>query len=310
MDDPRDKENPAVSKYQLAAELYEANQAQQEEIEKKVCVRFLTFLKIKESGPLVTEVLPLSTLSVDFSGHDVYLEKLELLKELYVGIRRVRRDGNCCYRAFGFALIEYFLKNNKAEEAKRFMRCCDKCRDTLIANGYTQFTVEDFHEQFTEMVEQFISGKNSLVDLEELFNNQSYSDYYVVFLRLLVSAYIQRHADFYANFISEGKTVRQFCETEVEPMGLQSDNVHVAALALATGVPICVENCQVSGGLNKLVFPATLSSTDAATTEGHAMNGTSATSTAATTTTSEGVTCDTPITLLYRPGHYDILYSS
>ncbi|KAL7057130.1 hypothetical protein AAHC03_019477 [Spirometra sp. Aus1] len=237
------------------------------------------------------------------------LEVEELLKELYVGIRRVRRDGNCCYRAFGFALIEYFLKNNKAEEAKRFMRCCDKCRDTLIANGYTQFTVEDFHEQFTEMVEQFISGKNSLVDLEELFNNQSYSDYYVVFLRLLVSAYIQRHADFYANFISEGKTVRQFCETEVEPMGLQSDNVHVAALALATGVPICVENCQVSGELNKLVFPATLSSTDAATTEGHAMNGTSATSTA-TTTTSEGVTCDTPITLLYRPGHYDILYSS
>ncbi|VDL92103.1 unnamed protein product [Schistocephalus solidus] len=266
---------------------------------------------IKESGPLVTEILPLSTLSVDFSGHNVYLEKLELLKELYVGIRRVRRDGNCCYRAFGFALIEYFLKGNRVEEAKRFIRCCDMCRATLIENGYTQFTVEDFHEQFTEMVEQFMSGKSNLVDLEELFNNQSYSDYYVVFLRLLVSAYIQRNADFYANFIAEGKTVRQFCETEVEPMGLQSDNVHVAALALATGVPICVENCQVSGELKKLVFPATLSSSDAsvATTEGHALNGTSATSNT-TTTTSEGVTCDTPITLLYRPGHYDILYSS
>ncbi|VDN11923.1 unnamed protein product [Dibothriocephalus latus] len=79
--------------------------------------------------------------------------------------------------------------------------------------GTTGWMRERSSAVFTEMVEQFMSGKSNLADLEELFNNQSYSDYYVVFLRLLVSAYIQRNADFYANFIAEDKTVRQFCET-------------------------------------------------------------------------------------------------
>lgn len=36
------------------------------------------FSKIRESGPLVSEILQLSTLADDFSGHNVYLEKLEV----------------------------------------------------------------------------------------------------------------------------------------------------------------------------------------------------------------------------------------
>lgn len=66
-------------------------------------------------------------------------------------------------------------------------------------------------------------------------------------------------------------------------MGLESDNVHVAALALAVDVPISVENCQQSGDLNKLEFPGRENA-------------------------SAGERLCTPVTLLYRPGHYDILY--
>lgn len=31
--------------------------------------------------------------------------------------------------------------------------------------------------------------------------------------RLLVSAYIQKQAGYFVNFIDEGKTINQFCET-------------------------------------------------------------------------------------------------
>ncbi len=67
-------------------------------------------------------------------------------------------------------------------------------------------------------------------------------------------------------------------------MGLESDNVHIAALALAVGVPINIENCQQSGDLNKLEFPGRENE-------------------------SAGERPPAPVTLLYRPGHYDILYA-
>ncbi|VDM16710.1 unnamed protein product [Hydatigera taeniaeformis] len=253
---------------------FEALQSQQEEIEKA----------IKESGPLVSEPLPLSTLSEDFNGHSVYLEKLELLKKRYNRIRRLRRDGNCFYRAFGFAYMEYLMQGKRKEEAKKFIRFCDECKEFLISVGYTEFTVEDFHEQFTGMVEKLVLQDSPLSELEDLFNNQSYSDYYVVFLRLSVSSYMQRNESFYSNFIPDNKTVRRFCETEVEPMGLECDNVHVAALALAMDVPIKIENCQQSGELNNLEFPGRENA-------------------------SAGERVAAPVVLLYRPGHYDILYA-
>lgn len=40
--------------------------------------------------------------------------------------------------------------------------------------------------QFTGMVEKLVLQDSPLSELEDLFNNQSYSDYYVVFLRLVL----------------------------------------------------------------------------------------------------------------------------
>ncbi|CAL8104095.1 unnamed protein product [Calicophoron daubneyi] len=293
----------------------EATQAQLEAIESA----------IKATSPLVSPIICLSTLDEDFSGHAVYLQKLNLLKEKYSGIRRLRRDGNCFYRAFGFAYIEYLLTGKRLKEAALLKRRCDECRDTLLQLGYTQFTVEDFHEQFTGMVDQFTVEGGSLEELEETFNNQGYSDYYVVFLRLLVSAFMQKHASFYANFVDEDKTITRFCETEVEPMGRETDNIHVAALALAVRCPIAVENCQQSGDLQRIEFPAEApnlasdipppssdkqqsspESCALAPPEGDEQNN--GTKDVQQPSNSSPVPLEPPVTLLYRPGHYDILY--
>ncbi|VDL60779.1 unnamed protein product [Hymenolepis diminuta] len=253
---------------------YEAIQIQQEEIEKS----------IKESGPLVGEPEPISVLAEDFSDHSIYLEKLEQIKKKYSKIRRLRRDGNCFYRGFGFAYLEYLAKGNRTEEFKKFLNRCDECTDALIKRGYTDFTVEDFHDQFTSFVKSLENNDKALSELEERFTNSGYSDYFVVFLRLCVSSYMQQNEDFYVNFITDHRTVKKFCEMEVEPMGLESDNIHMSALALALDVPISIENCQQSGELNRISFPG--------------QNGDS----------SDESISPSPVTLLYRPGHYDILY--
>ena len=47
------------------------------------------------------------------------------------------------------------------------------------------------------------------------------------FLRLLTSKQLQLEGEFYQNFMEGGRTVSEFCNTEVEPMYKESDHIHI-----------------------------------------------------------------------------------
>lgn len=79
----------------------------------------------------------------------------------------------------------------------------------------------------------------------------------------------------------------QFCRSCVEPMGEESDHVHIIALSDALGVPVRVVYLDQSGDMNDK--PVTVNKHDFIP-EG--MN----------------TAVDPDVILLYRPGHYDILY--
>ena len=53
--------------------------------------------------------------------------------------------------------------------------------------------------------------ENSYTELHKLFNEQGYSDYVVVYLRLITSGQLQKEADFYQHFIEGKRTVKEFC---------------------------------------------------------------------------------------------------
>ena len=110
-------------------------------------------------------------------------------------------------------------------------------------------------------------------------NEQSLSDYIIVYLRLLTSARLLENAVFFENFIEDGLTVPEFCHREVEPMAKESDHIHVIALSEFLGVCIRVVYMDrgEGGTVNHHDFPE----------DGGPPH----------------------VTLLYRPGHYDILYS-
>ncbi|XP_069063217.1 ubiquitin thioesterase OTUB1 isoform X3 [Pleurodeles waltl] len=243
----------------------EAIMAQQDRIQQEIAVQ----------NPLVSDRLELSVLYKEYANDDyVYQQKIKDLHKKYTHIRKTRPDGNCFYRAFGFSHLEALLDDSK--ELARFKAIAAKSKEDLVNQGFTEFTIEDFHNTFMDLIE-LVEKRVPLTDLLAAFNDQGISDYLVVYLRLLTSGYLQREHHFFEHFIEGGRTVKEFCQQEVEPMAKESDHIHIIALAQALHVSILVEYMDrgEGGSTNHHIFP-------------------------------EG--SDPNVFLLYRPGHYDILY--
>lgn len=235
--------------------------------------------EIAQVQALVTVALPTETLLPEYSDDPVFLAKCRQLCAGYPRIRRTRGDGNCFYRGFGFAYLDQ-LRSRPPGDAAQLRELCRQRKDAIIGLGYSAVTVDDFCDAFCDLVETIERGECTTADLEAVFNNQGQSDYVVVFLRLLVSGHLQRNAEFFQSFLDREQTMRDFCATEVEPMRHESDHIHIIALTQTLETCIAVEYMhREGGGISRHLFPD-----------------------------SEG---STPVlTLLYRPGHYDIIYDS
>lgn len=106
--------------------------------------QFLIFCQIQETISLVGEKESLKALESEYTEDEVYLSKAKALAQKYSFFRRTRPDGNCFFRAFSYAYLEKLL-NNKEEYAK-FQELAQKSKDSLVELGFSQFTVEDFHD--------------------------------------------------------------------------------------------------------------------------------------------------------------------
>ncbi|OVA09679.1 Ovarian tumor [Macleaya cordata] len=251
---------------------------------------------------LILEPEPLSALSAEYqSGSPVLQEKIKVLGEIYAAIRRTRGDGNCFFRCFMFSYLEYILESQDKAEVDRITANVEQCKKTLQSLGYADFTFEDFFALFLEQLESVLQGNETSISHDELVRrsrDQSVSDYVVMFFRFVTSGEIRRRSEFFEPFILglSSTTVEQFCKTSVEPMGEESDHVHITALSDALGVPIRVmyldrSSCDSNGvSVNHHDFIPAVSD----------LQG---------TTKSDSDLVKPFITLLYRPGHYDILYA-
>ncbi|XP_032883617.1 ubiquitin thioesterase OTUB2 isoform X2 [Amblyraja radiata] len=87
-----------------------------------------------------------------------------------------------------------------------------------------------------------------------------------------------KQSEFFEFFLEGGISIKDFCAQEVEPMAVESDHIHITALTQALGISIQVEYMdKTDTEINHHIFP-------------------------------EG---SKPLVyLLYKPGHYDILYKT
>ncbi|ERN06143.1 ubiquitin thioesterase otubain-like [Amborella trichopoda] len=244
-----------------------------------------------EKMPFVGDKEALSALAAEYeSGSSILKEKIKILEEKYAAIRRTRGDGNCFFRCFLFAYLEHVLESQDKTEVAHMLNKVEECKATLLGLGYLEFTFEDFVLSFTDLLEGVIQGTEASISYDELLDrsrNASISNYVVMFFRFVTSAEIKKRADFFEPFIMglSNVTVEKFCQSSVEPMGEESDHVQIIALSDALGVPIRVVYLDnSSNGPSKLdvnhhdFIPSSTGSSSP------------------------------NVTMLYRPGHYDILY--
>ncbi|XP_076819296.1 ubiquitin thioesterase otubain-like isoform X1 [Clavelina lepadiformis] len=230
--------------------------------------------EIAASTDLLGDKLDISMLKNEYSADDVqYQKKIQNLEKRYSHVRKTRGDGNCFFRAFGFGYLEHMLSDKK--DYPIFQENASNSFQKLMDLKYPSFTVEDFFENFISVVNSVKEGV-SHTELLNTFREEGMSNYFVVYLRLITSCQLQSDSDFYQNFIDGGKTLVEFCKTEVEPMYLESDHIHIIALTSALGASVRVAYMDRGGDdLSFHDFPEDSQPT---------------------------------LHLLYRPGHYDVLY--
>ncbi|OAE33166.1 hypothetical protein AXG93_4773s1390 [Marchantia polymorpha subsp. ruderalis] len=219
-------------------------------------------------------------------------EKLEFVgdKEPLSVLAAEYEAGNPVFRA---KVEEHILETRDETEVKRIQKNIEQSKKALIELGYQEFTFEDFLSIFVEQLDSVLPGRESSVDIDQLVEkcrDRYISDYVVMFFRFVTSAEIRKRAEFFEPFILglSNMNVQQFCKTSVEPMGEESDHVHITALSDALGVPVRVvylDRSVGADGKNTDVNHHDFLPPDCPTVE------------------------MPPVVLLYRPGHYDILYT-
>ena len=72
-----------------------------------------------------------------YSSPQIHDDLLQDLQKKYTQMRRTRADGNCFFRAFGFAYLELLLTNR--EEYDRLVFCLVVTTDSIIFSDQVAF---------------------------------------------------------------------------------------------------------------------------------------------------------------------------
>ncbi|GAA5930667.1 OTU family ubiquitin thioesterase [Sporobolomyces koalae] len=277
------------------------------------------------SRPLLGNVEPLEDLLREYQPTSGYHAKIQrLISDGWTGIRRSRGDGDCFYRAFIFSLLSTYLALPAVHSA-RLLATFESLLALLSACGFEEIVWRDFWEPLRDILRQMgpeqkdggarQNGQPRLGpgQLFELFNDQETNSCVIVHLRLLTSAYLRSHADDFTPFLfaleddprfltRDGPLdLVTFCQYHVEPVNREADHLQIVALTRALSTPIRIAYLDQSGVVNE----------GKAAGDEHGLQGAGAEVNfiefEEDRAKEDGVvTVDGA--LLYRPGHYDILY--
>ncbi|KAJ1504824.1 OTU domain, ubiquitin aldehyde binding [Coelomomyces lativittatus] len=233
-------------------------------------------------SPLVSVLLPIHELKLEYTGNLPFLKKIDRLQHSFSQIRRCRGDGNCFYRAFAYAWFERILMypDLYVQQAETSLK---EAKDLLLNTGFQPLAFEDFLDT-AEDTFQLI--RDNVMDDPDLlvsrFQNDEISNGIVVLFRFISSAYLQLHKEEYEPFILDGGDMATFCSQYVEAMGRESDQIQIIALSRFFKVNIVVEYLDASGSENA---------------NEHYFEG-------------DPSSNENSLYLIYRPGHYDLIYKN
>ncbi|KAJ3294259.1 OTU domain, ubiquitin aldehyde binding [Borealophlyctis nickersoniae] len=239
-------------------------------------------LKDEIAKPLISRVIGFEDLKQEYaSGLEVFRKKVDYIASTCSGMRAVRKDGSCFYRAFSFRLCELLWEHAGSAWHAAAMKRIEGTKDLLSYGGYDQELLIDFYEVF----ETAMAKQNDPEKLLEILQNEYTSDATVAYIRVVAGAIMMRDRDMYEAFVLDSyPTIEEFIAAQVAPVGVEADQIQIAAISNAFGIPIHIANLdptQTAGEVNY-----------------HEI------------TPMEPLPVDQQysVVLLYRPGHYEILY--
>ena len=148
--------------------------------------------------------------------------------------------------------------------------------------GYESTAFEMFHEALVDLITPIVEGTTTPEKIHsELLEENSTSDYCTWYCRVLTGTQLKSDPDRFLPYLEDGFVdIYAFCQKMVEPMGVECTMVQVLALAEIFGVQVKIEYLDGHDIHNNKLMQHQFGPENAAMS----------------------------LTLLYRPGHYDILY--
>ncbi|KAI9670718.1 MAG: hypothetical protein M1817_003828 [Caeruleum heppii] len=244
-------------------------------------------------GPLVGPPIPSTAITAEYVQADpVYIQKTAALPQTYSHYRTIQGDGNCGWRAVAFSYFETLLrlgdKHRILDEETRL-----KSLNNLLSSfGYEEHLYEDFVEEtvtLLKLLANSVPSEPCHSMLLQQFNDPGVSSAIITHFRLLTSAWMKAHAASYQPFILE-ESIDQYCAVQIEPYQVEIEHIGMNALIdiLLKPAGIAVEILYLDRSPGAEVNSHRFEAVDSV---GLPLNMDALT-----------------IRLLYRPGHYDILY--
>ncbi|KAL8675217.1 MAG: hypothetical protein Q9168_000337 [Polycauliona sp. 1 TL-2023] len=220
-----------------------------------------------------------------------YVPEAETLPHQFSQYRTIKGDGNCGWRALAFGYFEALLHTADPSRVLGEVARLISHNNALDSVGYARDIYEDFTDVTLDLLKETAATLPAHDDGAALlasFNDASICNAIIMHFRLITSAWMKRHPDSYIHY-TENQNIQDYCSTHIEPHAVEIDNLGlqacVDAIMKPAGIAVQVLYLDRSPGAQvNQIWPAEPSSVNAS------YNGLST------------------IRLLYRPGHYDILY--
>ncbi|KAJ5965652.1 hypothetical protein N7481_012366 [Penicillium waksmanii] len=237
-------------------------------------------------GPLVSTKQSSHTIALDYANADPTLAaKTNDLAVTHPTTRIMKGDGNCGWRAVAFGYFETMFNNRDPIRLQEELIRFKTLNSYLDQVGHQEHLYEIFadatEEIFAQTAQAIQNGDRDESFLVNAFNEEYSSNAVITHFRLLTSAWMKLNPDRYQAYLT--MPLDQYCGTRIEPVRSEIDEVGLQAL--------------VDGVINPSQFGVEILYLDRS--EGEHVTPHQI---------SDKCPIHATIRLLYRPGHYDILY--
>ncbi|KAI2611860.1 cysteine proteinase [Hypoxylon sp. NC1633] len=248
-------------------------------------------------GPLVGERRSSTVITEEYAKADpIYVAKTMALPQTYSHYRPIQGDGNCGWRgvviAIVFAYFETLVRCGDINQAQGELARLTSL-NTFIENvgGHSAWLFEDMvaetFDLFNAIIAAMSSGQDAMQFVMDKFNNVESSQSIVYHQRLLASSWLKGNYAQYEPWITNG--VENYIQDTIMPIDREIDHIGVVLLHDVLLKPA-----------NMVLEIAYLDRSEGVEVNVHRMpeeaNG------------QDPSALGPIIYLLYRPGHYDILY--